>query len=182
MHFHATSKEVEAIVKKLEESKGLATTLSPPTSPIAERARSPPAQQQQQIPRSLPPPLKTDISEDKSKRSVHFPESPPSIIPPPDTPDGSEVGDEPEEGEPGAALYDFAADGEDELSVREGEKLRVLDRTNEEWWKCRNVYGAEGVVPSSYVEVRDYFSLWFLLISEVARSRRGYWRSWGYWG
>jgi len=51
------------------------------------------------------------------------------------------------------ALYDFTADGEDELSVTEGERLIVLEKDGDEWWKCRNTKGAEGVVPASYLEV-----------------------------
>ena len=51
------------------------------------------------------------------------------------------------------ALYDFTADGEDELSVMEGERLTVLEKDGDEWWKCRNTKGAEGVVPASYLEV-----------------------------
>ena len=55
----------------------------------------------------------------------------------------------------GSALYDFVADGEDELSVKEGEQLVILDKvSSEEWWKCRNFEGVEGVVPASYIEVR----------------------------
>ena len=55
-----------------------------------------------------------------------------------------------------AALYDFNADGEDELTVKEGENLTVLERDGEEWWKCRNAKGLEGVVPASYLEVRVF--------------------------
>lgn len=51
------------------------------------------------------------------------------------------------------ALYDFQAQGEDELSVGEGDKLWVLEKDGDEWWKCRNAAGEEGVVPASYVEV-----------------------------
>lgn len=51
------------------------------------------------------------------------------------------------------ALYDFNADGEDELTVKEGDKLAVLEKDGEEWWKCKNIEGVEGVVPASYLEV-----------------------------
>jgi actin cytoskeleton-regulatory complex protein SLA1 len=57
------------------------------------------------------------------------------------------------DGEPAVALYDFNADGEDELSIQEGESLAVLERDADDWWKVRNSHGAEGVVPASYVEV-----------------------------
>ncbi|KXN90257.1 Actin cytoskeleton-regulatory complex protein SLA1 [Leucoagaricus sp. SymC.cos] len=58
-------------------------------------------------------------------------------------------------GNPAVALYDFTADGEDELSVTEGEELMVIEREGDEWWKCRNAHGAEGVVPMSYLELKD---------------------------
>ena len=55
------------------------------------------------------------------------------------------------------ALYDFSADGVDELSVAEGERLTVLEKDGDEWWKCRNSKGLEGVVPASYLEVCLYY-------------------------
>lgn len=52
-------------------------------------------------------------------------------------------------------MYDFEADGEDGLTVKEGEKLTVLDKEeSDDWWKCRNSKGKEGVVPASYLETR----------------------------
>lgn len=51
------------------------------------------------------------------------------------------------------ALYDFEAQGEDELSLTEGENLTILDQSAEDWWKVRNQHGQEGVVPAQYVEV-----------------------------
>ena len=50
-------------------------------------------------------------------------------------------------------LYEFNADGDDELTVREGESVWVVDSSGTEWWKCRNENGEEGVVPASYIEV-----------------------------
>jgi len=52
-------------------------------------------------------------------------------------------------------LYDFEAQGEDELSVTEGEELTVVDKENDEWWTVRNASGQEGVVPAQYVELAD---------------------------
>lgn len=94
----------------------------------------------------------------KNGATVRFAPSP-AMIPSPVTPIAADGEEEEEElvtqGETGSALYDFLADGEDELSVKEGEQLFILDRvSSDEWWKCRNVHGAEGVVPSSYIEVR----------------------------
>ena len=50
-------------------------------------------------------------------------------------------------------LYDFDTDGNDELSVKEGEHFVVLEMDGDEWWNCRNSHGVEGVVPASYLEV-----------------------------
>ena len=52
-------------------------------------------------------------------------------------------------------LYDFTADGDDELSVQEGDKLVVIERDSEDWWKVRDSLGREGVVPASYVEIEE---------------------------
>ncbi|KAF8531807.1 hypothetical protein BDD12DRAFT_869217 [Trichophaea hybrida] len=53
----------------------------------------------------------------------------------------------------GTILYDFPAQGEDEVSVTAGDEVIILDDSNGEWWLvCRQVNGAEGVLPSSYVE------------------------------
>lgn len=52
-------------------------------------------------------------------------------------------------------LYDFDAQGEDELTVHEAETVTVVDRENEEWWTVRNEQGGEGVVPAQYVQLND---------------------------
>ncbi|CAG1984231.1 unnamed protein product [Fusarium graminearum] len=55
----------------------------------------------------------------------------------------------------GQILYDFMAQGEDEVTVAVGDDVFVLDDTkSEEWWQVRRLKnGKEGVVPSSYIEV-----------------------------
>ncbi|KAL9112010.1 MAG: hypothetical protein Q9227_003630 [Pyrenula ochraceoflavens] len=55
----------------------------------------------------------------------------------------------------GSMLYDFMAQGDDEVTVAVGDEVIILDDTkSEEWWMVRRVKnGKEGVVPSSYVEV-----------------------------
>ncbi|KAH9951730.1 hypothetical protein B0H21DRAFT_684274 [Amylocystis lapponica] len=142
LHFHAGSKDVaEAIVAKLESSRKLAgpqrtsESNSEPERPISS-----------------------------AQKAVHFDASEPEIIPPREpSEDGAEEPPEEthayaeavdvEEGESAVVLYDFTADGEDELSVQEGESLLVLEHDGDEWWKCRNAAGEEGVVPASYVEI-----------------------------
>ena len=54
------------------------------------------------------------------------------------------------------ALYDFEAQGEDELDIVEGERLIVIvgGSDDADWIKCRKVgSNSEGVVPASYVQV-----------------------------
>lgn len=55
----------------------------------------------------------------------------------------------------GQMLYEFMAQGDDEVTVAVGDEVIVLDdRQSEEWWKVRRIKnGREGVVPSSYVEI-----------------------------
>ena len=50
-------------------------------------------------------------------------------------------------------LYDFAAVGEDELSVKAEEVVRITStEVGEGWWLARNTEGREGILPSTYVE------------------------------
>lgn len=55
----------------------------------------------------------------------------------------------------GKMLYDFMAQGEDEVTVADGDEVIVLDDSkSEDWWQVRRVKNnKEGVVPSSYVEI-----------------------------
>ncbi|KAI1133493.1 hypothetical protein F5Y10DRAFT_259816 [Nemania abortiva] len=54
----------------------------------------------------------------------------------------------------GQILYDFEAQGDDEVTVNAGDEVIILDDTkSDEWWQVRRIRnGKEGVVPSSYVE------------------------------
>ncbi|GAB7356199.1 hypothetical protein MBLNU459_g6782t1 [Dothideomycetes sp. NU459] len=55
----------------------------------------------------------------------------------------------------GKMLYEFMAQGEDEVTVAVDDEVIVLDDTkSDEWWMVRRLRnGKEGVVPSSYVEI-----------------------------
>jgi hypothetical protein len=57
----------------------------------------------------------------------------------------------------GTILYDFMAQGEDEVTVAVGDEVLVVDDTkSEEWWQVRRLKnGKEGVVPSSYIEITE---------------------------
>ena len=57
--------------------------------------------------------------------------------------------------ESATVLYDFDAQGDDELTVKEHEMVTVVDKENDEWWSVRNSAGAEGVVPAQYVQLND---------------------------
>lgn len=61
----------------------------------------------------------------------------------------------------GQVLYDFMAQGDDEVTVGVGDEVVVLDDTkSEEWWNVRRLKnGAEGVVPSSYVEITGFTTI-----------------------
>jgi hypothetical protein len=58
-------------------------------------------------------------------------------------------------GEPATVLYDFDAQGEDELNVKEHDQVTVVDKENDEWWLVRNSRGQEGVVPAQYIQISD---------------------------
>ena len=55
----------------------------------------------------------------------------------------------------GQVVYDFMAQGDDEVTVAIGDEVIVLDDTkSEDWWNVRRLKnGAEGVMPSSYIEI-----------------------------
>ncbi|KAH6914937.1 hypothetical protein BKA70DRAFT_559793 [Coprinopsis sp. MPI-PUGE-AT-0042] len=134
LHFIAGSKDnAEEIMAKTQSSKAIATAGASPASPETSSSRR------------LPP-----------ARNVHFDDSSPVIIPPP--PAEPEVESEDEEqpqdtGEYASVLYDFTADGDDEMSVKEGEQLLILERDGDDWWKCQNADGHTGMVPASYLEL-----------------------------
>lgn len=55
----------------------------------------------------------------------------------------------------GKMLYEFMAQGEDEVTVAVDDEVWILDDSkSDEWWMVRRLKnGKEGVVPSSYVEI-----------------------------
>ncbi|KAI0379700.1 hypothetical protein F5Y04DRAFT_112732 [Hypomontagnella monticulosa] len=60
----------------------------------------------------------------------------------------------------GQVLYDFTAQGEDEVTVHVGDEVIIIDDSkSEEWWQVRRLKtGKEGVVPSSYIEITETIS------------------------
>lgn len=57
----------------------------------------------------------------------------------------------------GHMLFDFMAQGDDEVTVAMGDEVLIIDDSaSDEWWKVRRLKnGKEGVVPSNYVEVTE---------------------------
>ncbi|KAH8199049.1 hypothetical protein TruAng_006787 [Truncatella angustata] len=57
----------------------------------------------------------------------------------------------------GIILYDFMAQGDDEVTVAIGDEVVVVDDSkSEEWWQVRRLKnGKQGVVPSSYIEITE---------------------------
>lgn len=54
------------------------------------------------------------------------------------------------------ALYDYQANGEGELDIREGELLYILERGEDDWWKAKKPADEDeeepvGLVPHNYV-------------------------------
>jgi hypothetical protein len=155
LHFHAGNKDTaEEILAKLESSRALARASTEVTTPSA----APPGPDPEPAPaptpiqRTLPPPLRTDGAHSPSKKEVHFSEASPAIIPP-RAPSPADQPQEATDGLEAVALYDFQAQGDDELTVAEGDVLWIIEQDGDEWWKCRNANDMEGVVPASYVEV-----------------------------
>jgi len=57
----------------------------------------------------------------------------------------------------GGVLYDFDAAGDDEVSVKVGEDVIIVDDSkSDEWWMVRRADGKQGVVPSSYIEFKHF--------------------------
>ncbi|OCT83102.1 GRB2-related adapter protein [Xenopus laevis] len=55
------------------------------------------------------------------------------------------------------AMYEFNASGEDELSFKKGDVLKILG-SDDNWYKSE-LHGSEGFVPKNYVEV--HFPRWY---------------------
>lgn len=55
----------------------------------------------------------------------------------------------------GRLLYDFQAQGDDELNAKEGDEVYIVNETkSRDWWMCEKVdSGRQGVVPSLYIEI-----------------------------
>lgn len=50
-------------------------------------------------------------------------------------------------------LYNFTKENDDELSIKKGELLSILEMVDEGWWIGKNDAGHVGLFPSNYVEL-----------------------------
>ncbi|CED82923.1 Src homology-3 domain [Phaffia rhodozyma] len=128
LNFHSSSRdETDEIVSKLRTSKDLSGgAFSAVDEPIIGA-----------------PPTLPQLTTSTSTKNVRWASSPITESHPAENSDAAAA----------VALYDFEAQGEDELNLTEGENLVILDQSAEDWWKVRNERGEEGVVPAQYVEV-----------------------------
>ncbi len=49
-------------------------------------------------------------------------------------------------------MYDFTKQEEGELTIRKGQVITVIDKTDQNWWRGR-VDDKEGIFPVSYVKL-----------------------------
>jgi hypothetical protein len=175
MTFACEKKEGDELISKLDESRGKAERVAaaemqnqeapeeeqeqqqaygPPIAPPAPTAPRPPVAAAAPI---LPPPQRTNSSTllpPPQRRTGTSPSASTASTPLRETPPAPTTNGH-SRGEPCVALYDFEAQGDDELGVGENESLTLLERENDDWWKVRNAQGQEGVVPASYIEVAE---------------------------
>ncbi|KAM4710440.1 SH3 domain-containing protein 19 [Discoglossus pictus] len=50
------------------------------------------------------------------------------------------------------AMYDFAAESEEDLSFKRGDKILIIERLDSEWYKGR-LNGKEGILPTAFVQL-----------------------------
>lgn len=50
------------------------------------------------------------------------------------------------------AMYDYTAANQDELSFSKGQLIKILDKTNPDWWKGE-INGVTGLLPTNYVKM-----------------------------
>lgn len=65
-----------------------------------------------------------------------------------------------------SAVYDYTPQGDNELEIKEGELLYVLEKsTEDDWWKAKKKAAGEdedepeGLIPNNYIEEVRYLPL-----------------------
>lgn len=59
---------------------------------------------------------------------------------------------EPARGEPAEALYDYTSSAAEDINVRQGDRLVIVERTSDDWW-TGEINGQRGLLPASYVRI-----------------------------
>ncbi|KAI1306540.1 cytoskeletal protein binding protein [Mortierella claussenii] len=149
--FQAASKqEAEAIFNKIQESKQKSRI----SHPTAAASVSAPSVRDSVVSTSTYQTAQGSPSLSSASATYHQPE------PVPEDSDYEQEQQyiEPEplcEGRWAIAMYDFQAEAEEELSIRENDELWVTDYvSSEEWWKVQ-LGDQVGIVPASYVRFAD---------------------------
>ena len=64
-------------------------------------------------------------------------------------------------------MYDFRAREENDVSVRRGEMVTVLNKDDQDWWWVENCKLQQGFVPKSYIWPCACYGKWFLQCAHV---------------
>jgi len=75
----------------------------------------------------------------------------------------------------GIVMYDFAAERPDELEAKAGEAIIVIAQSNPEWFVAKPIgrLGGPGLIPVSFIEIRDMSSGKAVTDSQEAVQRAG---------
>jgi len=75
----------------------------------------------------------------------------------------------------GIVMYDFAAERADELEAKAGEAIIVIAQSNPEWFVAKPIgrLGGPGLIPVSFIEIRDMTSGQAVADAQEAVQRAG---------
>jgi bud emergence protein 1 len=75
----------------------------------------------------------------------------------------------------GIVMYDFAAERPDELDAKAGEAIIVIAQSNPEWFVAKPIgrLGGPGLIPVSFIEIRDMTSGQAVTDAQEAVQRAG---------
>ena len=60
------------------------------------------------------------------------------------------------------ALYNYDKTRDDELQLYKGQKILILEESEDDWWRGRNLEnGQDGWFPSNYVELVSFTGIFF---------------------
>ncbi len=61
------------------------------------------------------------------------------------------------------AIYDFESQQADDLPFKAGDKIKIVDSSDRDWWKGE-LNGRIGLFPSNYVEDRESNSNYYITL------------------